>query len=53
MVRENAPEVGIFLGRIIGLFLRDVLLTGNELKGLMAELLTSPQEPNAPARFSE
>ncbi len=47
------PAAGIFLGRIIGLFLRDVLLTGNELKGLMEELLTSPQEPNAPTRFSD
>ncbi len=47
------PAAGIFLGRIIGLFLRDVLLTGNELKGLMAELLTSPQEPNALTRFSD
>ncbi len=47
------PAAGIFLGRIIGFFLRDVLLTGNELKGLMAELLTSSQEPNAPTRFSD
>jgi uncharacterized protein YbjT (DUF2867 family) len=47
------PRAGIFFGKVIGLFLRDVLLTGDELKGLMAELLTSPQEPNAPTRFSE
>ena len=41
------------LWKMIGLFLQDVLLTGNELKGLMAELLTSTQAPNAPTRFSE
>jgi NADH dehydrogenase len=44
---------GIFLGKVIGLIMRDVLLTGDELRGLMAELLTSTQEPNARTRFSE
>jgi uncharacterized protein YbjT (DUF2867 family) len=47
------PSVGIFFGQILGLFLRDVLLTRNELEGLMSELLTSPQPPNAPTRFSK
>jgi nucleoside-diphosphate-sugar epimerase len=46
------PSLGIFLGQIIGLFLKDVILTENELKGLMAELLTSSQPPNAATRFS-
>ncbi|MFI5173693.1 MAG: SDR family oxidoreductase [Terriglobia bacterium] len=47
------PSVGIFCGQVMGLFLRDVLLTRNELEGLMSELLTSPQPPNAPTRFSD
>jgi uncharacterized protein YbjT (DUF2867 family) len=44
---------GIFLGKMIGLILRDVILTGDELKGLMTELLTSTQTPNARTCFSE
>ena len=47
------PSFGIFCGKILGLFLNDVLLTGNELEGLMDELLTSRQMPNGPTRFSE
>jgi uncharacterized protein YbjT (DUF2867 family) len=46
------PSIGIFCGKILGLFLHDVLLTRNELKGLMDELLTSRQLSNAPTKFS-
>jgi NADH dehydrogenase len=48
-----SPEVGIFLGRLIGIFVRDVILTGNELRGLMSELLTSRQRPNGSKNFSD
>jgi hypothetical protein len=41
------------LGKIIGLFLRDVVLTADELRGLMANKLTSSQMPNGSTRFSE
>lgn len=47
------PFLGIFCGRILGMFLRDVLLTRNELKGLMDEKLTSEQTPNGVTRFSD
>lgn len=47
------PGLGILLGRLIGLSLGDVLLTRNELRGLMDELLTSTQPPNGPTRFSD
>ena len=47
------PSLGIFCGQIIGMFLRDVLLTQNELKGLMDEMLTSAQEPNGKTKFSD
>ncbi len=47
------PAVGIFFGQILGVFLGDVLLTRNELKGLMSELLTSRQPPNATTKFSD
>jgi nucleoside-diphosphate-sugar epimerase len=39
------PSIGLFLSRMIGAVLSDVLLTTDELKGLMAELLISKQSP--------
>jgi len=47
------PSLGVFCGRILSLFLRDVLLTRNELKGLMDGMLTSGQAPNGAMKFSE
>jgi NADH dehydrogenase len=47
------PHVGIFLGKIIGLFLHDVILTKDELKGLMLNKLTSRQTPNGKTKFTE
>jgi uncharacterized protein YbjT (DUF2867 family) len=47
------PALGIRCGQILGFFLRDVLLTRNELKGLMAEMLTSEQAPNGSAKISD
>jgi uncharacterized protein YbjT (DUF2867 family) len=47
------PSLGILLGRLIGLGLGDVVLTRDELKGLMDELLTSKQVPNGGTRFSD
>jgi uncharacterized protein YbjT (DUF2867 family) len=48
-----SPAFGIFCGQILSVFLKDVLLTRNELKGLMDEYLTSPQAPNGTTRFSD
>lgn len=48
-----SPSLGILLGRVIGLGLGDVILTRDELKGLMDELLTSAQPPNGTTCFSE
>ncbi len=47
------PALGIWAGRLIGLALRDVVLTADELSGLMDEMLTSRQEPNGTTRFSD
>lgn len=47
------PAVGIALGQLIGLFMRDVLLTKDELRGLMRSKLTSIQEPLGNTLFSE
>lgn len=46
------PSIGLLGGRIVSLFVRDVLLTRGELRGLMGEYLTSSQRPNAETRFS-
>jgi hypothetical protein len=45
------PLLGISLGKLIGLAVRDVILTKDELDGLMANMLTSEQEPNARTKF--
>jgi uncharacterized protein YbjT (DUF2867 family) len=50
---DVSPSLGIFFGQILGLFLQDVLLTRNELKGLMDEMLTSDQAPNGITRISD
>jgi NADH dehydrogenase len=47
------PAAGIFIGKILGFALRDVILTSNELRGLMLEMLTSTQFPNASTKFSD
>jgi NADH dehydrogenase len=47
------PRLGIFLGKVIGFFVKDVVLTSDELQGLMANKLTSSQAPNAGTCFSE
>lgn len=47
------PTLSIFLGRIIGLAARDILLTQEELKGLMDGLLTSKQVPNGTTHFTK
>jgi nucleoside-diphosphate-sugar epimerase len=46
-------SLGISCGHILSVFLRDVLLTRNELKGLMDEMLTSEQAPNGETKFSD
>lgn len=47
------PTIGIALGQAIGLGVRDVILTRDELRGLMDSLLTSDQAPNGPTRFTD
>jgi len=50
---HTSPAVGIALGKLIGLFVKDVVLTKDELKGLMENKLTSNQKPNGKMKFSE
>lgn len=47
------PSLGLLAGRVIGLAVKDEILTKDELAGLMQELLTSRQKPKCGTRFSE
>ena len=47
------PAMGVILGQLIGLAVDDIILTYEELQGLMTNLLTSNQAPNGSTRFSE
>jgi uncharacterized protein YbjT (DUF2867 family) len=40
-------------GNVVGLFMRDILLTGQELEGLMEELLVSNEEPRGTRRVDD
>jgi len=46
------PGLGLALGRLIGRAVGDVLITEDEIKGLMANLLVSSGPPTCPTRFS-
>ena len=47
------PSLALSLSRIVGYFVRDVVLTRDELVGLAANLLVSTETPRATTRFSE
>ncbi len=47
------PALVWLAAKALGLVTRDVLLTWNEIGGLMADLLVSEQSPNGTTRFSE
>ena len=47
------PAAALSLSRLVGLIVRDVVLTRDELAGLSANLLTSQEPPRSATRFSE
>lgn len=47
------PWLALAAARALSVFLRDVLLTREEVLGLMANLLVSAQPPTAPTRLSD
>jgi uncharacterized protein YbjT (DUF2867 family) len=47
------PGLALALGSLLGLVVRDQILTPDEVKGLMAGLLTSSMAPTGHTRFSE
>ncbi len=48
-----SPGLMLLISRIMGLLLGDVILTRDEITGLMANLLISPDPPTASTRLSE
>ena len=49
---HTAPSLGFTMTQVVGLLLGDVVLTRDEVDGLMAGLLTSNSARNGAARFS-
>ena len=47
------PTLGIVLGKIVGAFVGDVVLTKDELRGLVVDKLCSSQKPNGQTLFSD
>jgi len=47
------PRIALALTQIVGLFVQDVMLTRDEIRGLMSNLLVTDSQPNAQTRFSE
>lgn len=51
-VLHMPPGVVLFLSRLVGYAVRDVVLTGDEVKGLMSSLLVSAGPPTGKTLFS-
>jgi uncharacterized protein YbjT (DUF2867 family) len=47
------PRIAVACARIVGWFVGDVVLTRDEARGLMSNLLVTDSTPNAPTRFSQ
>jgi len=47
-----SPGLALLLARIIGCSVKDVVITKDEIEGLMANLLVSQSQPTAQTRFS-
>ena len=50
---HTSPSVALGLARLGGIALRDVVLTGDELRGLMASLLVSDEPPRGHDRLAD
>ena len=50
---RTPPSVGLALTGLVGLLMRDVVLTRDEVDGLMAGLLTSGEPPNGTTRLAQ
>ena len=50
---HTRSELAFLLTRLIGYAVKDVVITREEIRGLMSNLLVSASQPTAPTRFSE
>ena len=50
---HTPASLGFALTRLVGLLLRDVVLTRDEVDGLMAGLLTSAEPPTGTTRLAD
>ena len=50
---HTPPRVGLALTGLVGLLMRDMVLTHDEVEGLMAGLLTSEEPPTGTTRLSD
>ena len=48
-----SPALALLMGRLVGYFVKDVVLTEEEVKGLLENLLVSSQSPTGKTRFSD
>jgi uncharacterized protein YbjT (DUF2867 family) len=53
LVVHVPPRAALALGRMLGWLLRDILITGDEIAGLMDGLLVSAREPTCETRLSD
>ena len=53
MLLQVPPRLALVASQLIGLLVRDVVLTPEEVVGLMAKLLISNDRPRCPTRLSE
>jgi NADH dehydrogenase len=47
------PRIALALTQVVSWLVRDVMLTGDEIRGLMTNLLVTDSAPNATTRFSQ
>ena len=50
---HSTPDLAFFLSRLVGALVRDVVLTRDEVEGLMSNLLVSREVPRGRTRLSE
>ena len=53
MLIHVPSRIGLVIGRLLGWYLGDVMITREEIDGLMADLLISHAPPTCPTRFSD
>ena len=53
MIIPVPPFIGLLVGKIVGTFLQDIVITKAEIKGLMMGLMATDEKPLGSIKFSE